>query len=287
MLFNDPYRHDILRKYTLVFGALFNEIQLQHLHANGDVAQVIKVPLTYAPKEKVLARVLADPSIDRQAAAILPRMSFELTSMTYDGSRKLRSVGRNSVRTSANNDTLFSMLNPVPYDLKYTLWVFTKYVDDGNQIVEQIVPYFTPHFAATINLIEPDVNVDCHFRLDSVVCQDLYVGQFSDRRGVMWTLEFSADAYIFGRVRESPVIKFANATFFVPNTNTASQGVGSNTAIDRVTVQPGMDANGDPTPNVQITVDYSSIDANDDWTYAVTTSGSLVPGDIGGDEGES
>lgn len=282
MLGNESFRHDLLRKYSLVVGSLFNEISVTHRNpSTGEVVRTIKVPLTYAPKEKILARVTADPRIDRQAAAILPRMSFELTSMVYNGTRKLRSVARNSVRVSSDKDELFSILNPVPYDLKYTLWVYTKYQEDHNQVVEQILPFFVPNFTATVELL-PGVLIDTHVRLDSINTQDVYVGNFTERRSVMSTIELTVDGYLFGPERRSPVIKFANSEFYVPG-KPIDESIGVTPPIDRVTVQPGMDANGDPTTNVDITVSYQDISADDDWDYIVTVSGSLVPGDVGGD----
>jgi hypothetical protein len=54
----------------------------------------IKVPITYAPKDKMLARIEQDPNIDRPTAVVtLPMMSFEMAGFHYDGSRKLATVG--------------------------------------------------------------------------------------------------------------------------------------------------------------------------------------------------
>lgn len=279
MLGNDVFRYDLLRKYSLTFGALFNEISVTHRDANGAVARTIKVPLTYAPKEKVLARVLADPAIDRQAATILPRISFELTSMSYNGTRKLPSVRKHYARVSDDKDVLTSVLNPVPYDLRYTLWVYTKYQEDHNSIVEQIAPFFVPNFTATIELM-PGLLVDTQVNLDTINTQDVYAGDFNKRRAIMTTMEFTVAGYLFGPERRTPVIKFANSEFYVPG-GSIDSGIGNTAPIDKVTVQPGMDANGDPTTNVSISVDYHEIKADDDWDYAVTIFGSLVPGDVG------
>lgn len=287
MLGREPFRHDILRKYEIVFGALFNEIFLTRRDSDGNTNQLIKVPLSWAPKEKVLARVFADPAIDRQTSAIMPRLAFELTDISYQGDNKLRSSGRHMIRLHDEGDEgkLTSMFNPVPYDLKFTLWAFVKYLEDGNQIAEQILPFFTPNFTATVNLID-DVVVDCQVRLDRAFPQDLYKDKdWMTKRGVMWTFEFTMTAYLFGPVHHHPIIKFADVGFFIPSEEPRDE-VGTLDMIDRVTVQPAMTANGDATTNVDISVAYSEIDASDDWDYGVTIYGSLVPGDIGGGEGE-
>lgn len=281
MLSRLPFKHLILRKYQLVFGSMFNQLWVTREDASGNLVKQIKVPLMYAPKEKVLARVTGDPTANRSYGSLLPRMSFEMTSVTYAAERALRSTRKSAAWVRANDpDNLDSMLNPVPYDIKFTLWVFSKYQEDGNQIVEQILPFFTPHFTATVNLIE-EINVDCQVRLDSVSVQDVYSGSFLERQAVMWTLEFTLIGYLFGPVTQHPIIKFANASLYATDGLTIDQMVGNSAPIDRVTVQPGQDANGNATTNVDITVDYHAVEANSDWDYAVTIYGSLVPGDLG------
>lgn len=286
MLGLDPFRHDLLRKYTVLFGTLFNDIQITRKDDDG-VVQLIRVPLSHAPKDKILARVNADPKIDRQAATILPRMSYELTDVVYNADNKLRTIQVSGAAVTGNPSVLTSVLNPVSYDMKFTLWVFTKYIADGYQIIEQILPFFTPNFSMTADLI-PDLMppTDLHVRLDSATPTDVYSGAFTERRACMWTLEFTMTGYLYGPVRSHPIIKFANVNFYVPFTNTAAEGVGTIDPIDRVTAQPGLLANGSPTTNAAASIPYAQISEDADWGYAVTIYGSLVPGDIGGIEGE-
>lgn len=286
MLGGEPFRHDLLRKYSMVFGSCFADLAVQRRAADGSLDRLVRVPLSYAPKEKVLARVMADPGVDRQSATILPRMSFELTSVRYNGNNKLRSVGRNRVAVDPDRSVLREQLNPVPYDLTFTLWVYVKYIEDGNQIVEQVVPFFTPCFACTVDLIEETgVQLDCQTSLDSVTVEDVYTGDFKVRRATMWTLTFTMTAYLFGPVRRHPVIKFADGRIHsVVGDRRASEATDSDSpAVDRVTVQPGLTPDGEPTTDVNLSVHYSEVAEDDDWDYAVTIAGSLVPGDVGGD----
>lgn len=270
MLAQDPFNHGLLRKYQVAFGSLFNEVVIQRTDDSG-VVQSIPVPVSYAAKEKVLARVFADPDIQRPTAVTLPRMSFEMLGMRYNGANKLRSVGRNRVAVTPDRSGVERVLNPVPYDLKFSLFIYTKYQSDANQIIEQVLPFFTPTFTMTLNLIpEIGVNVDCQVLLESVDQSFSFVdeGRIRDHRILMWRLDFSVTAYLYGPIITQPVIKFANATF-VDQT--------SNIAIDRVTVQPGLTSNGQPTTNASLTVQYSDIDADDPWDYVVTISGDLDP----------
>ena len=91
-MFGQTWSHDLIRKYVIIFGTLFNNIYLTRNNANGTVAQTIKVPLTYAPKEKMLARLTGDPTLSNQVAMTLPRMSFEILGYQYDGQRKLNTI---------------------------------------------------------------------------------------------------------------------------------------------------------------------------------------------------
>lgn len=285
MLGYDPFFHDQIRKYEMVFGTLFNEIAVRRTSTDGSTVSLLRVPISFANKDKLLARLEADANIDRPTAAQLPRMSFSLTNIAHNPTNQLRSTGRYSVMVPTDDaNTLTEMLNPVPYDFNFTLWVYTKYVEDGNQIIEQILPFFSPSFTATVNMME-GVNVDTQTTIRDCVPEDLYDGNFDKRRMTMWTLHFTMTGYLFGPVRAHPIIKFANANIIV-STNTDIRNDALSLPIDRVTAQPGQDANGVATTNVDLTVAYSQIEPGSDWDYIVTIAGSLVPGDIGGNEGE-
>src|SRR5210317_1680968 len=87
------YYNESMRKMTIAFGQLFNNIQIKRKDSSDTVIQSIRVPLSYAPKEKFLVRLDQQPSLDeREFAITLPRMSFEISGISYDGSRKLTRV---------------------------------------------------------------------------------------------------------------------------------------------------------------------------------------------------
>ena len=273
MLGYDPFFFGQLRKYQMVFGTLFNEIAVTR--PDG----LLRIPIHYAAKDKLLARVFADPNIDRKSAVTLPVISFYMSSITHNTMPQLRSNTRYRLKQTDSPDILEEQLMPVPYDLHFTMWVYTKYVEDGNQIIEQMLPFFSPQFTATVNMFD-DVHVDTQVTLNDVVPEDKYDGAFEDRRVTVWTLNFTLTGYIFGPKRQKPLIKFANVNFVV-SSNTDIRLDANTPPIDRVTVQPGMNANGDPTTNIALTVDYHTIQSDDNWDYIVEIAGSLIPGDIG------
>ena len=257
-----------------MFGTLFNDIHITRTDSTGKTTALIKVPITYGPKEKMLARVLQDPDIDRQTAvATQPMMSFEMGKLRYDGTRKLHTTGRIANKDTTDNNKLKYQYNPVPYNIDFTLYLYVKNAEDGTKILEQILPYFTPDWTTTVKLI-PEMNVimDIPVILNSVDSEDSYDGNFDKRRSLIWTLTFTLKGYIYGPVRKSNVIKFANTTFYIPSGTPDGElytAVGNTGPAERILVQPGLLANGSPTTNAAASIPYTEIEADDDYGYCV------------------
>jgi hypothetical protein len=271
-MFGHTWYFSTIRKYVILFGTLFNDIRITREDKNGNVVDLLKVPLSYAPKEKMLARFENDPDIDRPFATLLPRMSFEQISMEYDGSRKLPTVGKIVVKDPTNPNKLKYQYNPVPYNLKFRLYVYVKNAEDGTKIIEQILPFFTPEWTVTVRLIqEMNITMDIPVILDDIGIEDSYNGNFQDRRALIWTLEFTVKGYIYGPIKKTAIIKFANTNFYIPSVpdgqlNTA---VGNTDPVERVTIRPGLTANGQPTSNLANSISLSEIEADDDFGFII------------------
>ena len=165
-MFGHKFYHQAIRKYIILFGTLFNDIHIERRNSNNNVIQTIKCPLTYAPREKVTARLEQNPSITEQQSILLPRLSFEWTNMMYDPSRKLNTMNkwRNDPGDAATGGKMKYQFQPVPYDLMFDFNIYTRYAEDATQILEQITPFFTPEFTATINL-----NTDMGIKVDTPI----------------------------------------------------------------------------------------------------------------------
>ena len=272
-MFGSNYYFSTIRKYVTLFGSLFDDIHITRTNNAGHTTQVIKVPITYGPKEKMLARVTEDPNINRQAAIQLPVMSFEMTDYNYDGSRKLESIGRSVVANPNNSGQLYYQYNPVPYDIGFTLYVYVKNAEDGSKIVEQILPYFTPDWTVKAELI-PQMNqyVNIPVILDKVYLEDSYEGDFKERRALIWVLNFTLKGYIYGPVKTSPVIKFANTDFFISNVPDGElyTAVGNSSPSVLIQNTPGLTANGQPTSNSAQSISVSSITVDSDYGFITT-----------------
>ena len=220
MLNNDYFYYSTIRKYIVVFGSLFNNLIINRTDKSGNLTQIINVPLEYAEKEKMLTRVLSDPTIEREDAIILPVISFEIIYIVYDSERKMNTVGRMSNSLTDNSVNFF--YNPVPYDIHFTLNIYSKNNEDAAKIIEQILPFFTPDFTIRAFMFPNSPSIDIPIILDGVKIDDTNDQSFKDRRILIWNLGFTLKGVFNGPQKTSPVINFANVSMSTWNGNSNS-----------------------------------------------------------------
>jgi hypothetical protein len=196
------FYHEILRRTVISFGTVFNDIHIRHKNATGGDISDMRVPLAYGPMQKFLARIEQQPDLNKAVQITLPRMSFETTDISYDPTRKA-SITQTFKASDGSN--LRKVFMPVPYNVGFELNILTKLNDDALQIVEQILPYFQPSFNLTVDLIDSiGEKRDIPVVLDNIAFQDDYEGDFSTRRALIYTLNFTAKTYLFGPVADTP-----------------------------------------------------------------------------------
>ena len=200
-MFGTYFYHQISRKMVVAFGSLFNTIEVRRIDSSDAVTEVIKIPLSYGPKDKMLTRISSDPNLNPKVALTVPRMGFELLSMTYDSVRKLNTLNRNVKKGTTG---LKKQFNPVPYNWDFSLYVFVKNAEDGTQVLEQILPFFTPEFTVTMNLVSSMEEVrDIPLVLNSVTSEDTYEGDFATRRSIIWTLSFTMKGFLYPDISDN------------------------------------------------------------------------------------
>ena len=224
MLGNANFYNRTIRKIVVAFGTVFNDIYLVRYTKDGLTAkETIKVPLNWGAKEKYITRLTADPTLTKSIATTLPRISFEMTGMSYDSSRKLPTTVRNF---SANNSTsIKTQYVPVPYNFDFSLSIYVRNTEDGTQILEQILPFFTPDFSVTVDFIPlMDPKYDMPIILNSVSNEVDYEGDMMATRMIIWNLEFTAKGHIWPPVKTGKVITTANTNLFIePNSKIEQQ----------------------------------------------------------------
>ena len=207
-MLGQQFYHETIRKMVVTFGTIFNNINLVRKDNNGNIVQKMKVPLAYGPKQKFLVRLDQDANLDSKVAITLPRIGFEIGSLTYDSTRKLNRVQKFKKVKSSNSSQLDSQFMPVPYNLDFELYAMAKQSDDALQIVEQILPYFQPDYTVTINdMADMGIKRDVPIVLNSISYEDNYRGDFAERRAIIYTLTFTAKFYLYGPVTSDKVIK--------------------------------------------------------------------------------
>jgi hypothetical protein len=200
--------HKTIRKLVVAFGNLFNEIKLARYDSDGEEVEHFLVPLVYGGKEKYVSRLEGDPDLDKKVQVTLPIMSFEMGSMNYDAGRKLNTNVRNSV-ASGGSTTSLAVYNPVPFDFEFSLYVYVRNIEDGAQLMEKILPYFTPDYTISLNMI-PEMGLvkQVPIILKSVSNEIDYEGDYNTNiRSIIWTLSFTVKGYLYGPVTEPKIIR--------------------------------------------------------------------------------
>lgn len=213
MLNNNVFYHGIIRKTIVSFGRLFSDIYIDRKQGDsvtGTTVQRLQIPLAYAPKEKWIVRIDGDPNLANSTYVSLPRMSFEILSYNYDPTRKLNRMQK--ITCGDGNLAKSFMYTPVPYNIEIGLYILTKTQEDGLQILEQILPTFTPEYNLAVKVV-PEMNViqDVPVILNSVSVADEYDGDFQTRRFVTHTLNFTLKTNMFGAVSSQGVIDKVDA----------------------------------------------------------------------------
>lgn len=237
MLQNRHFYHRTIRKVVVAFGTLFNNIQL--IRYTKDLSQEkerFRVPLSYGSKEKYVTRLFADPNLIKSMSIVVPRISFEMTGLSYDVGRKQISTIRNF---SANNSTrLNTQFVPIPYNFDFSMSIFVRNTEDGTQILEQILPYFTPDFNVTVDFIPGmDQKYDLPIILNSVNTTTEYEGDFLSTRYITWDLDFTAKGYIWPSINTGKYIRQAN-TNLILSENPDDYLNSGNVAITQIKTTP-------------------------------------------------
>ena len=187
----------IIRKLVVGFGNLFDNITLVRYNPDNTEAERFIVPVAYAAKELYVQRIQGDPNLDKKVQMTLPRMSFEMVGLSYDASRKQNTNFKSFVQP---NNGIKSQYNPVPYNFDFNLYLYVRNIEDGTQIIEHILPYFTPDYTIKLNLV-PEMGVvkEVPIVLNSTNHETTYEGpRDSDPRMIIWTLNFTVKGYVFG-----------------------------------------------------------------------------------------
>ena len=247
-MFGTYFYNKNIRNVVILFGTVFNDIIVRRVTSAGATQEEFRVPIAYGPSEKFLVRLREATDISKGKVGLtLPRMSFEFTSIVYDPARKLQTTKRYKKIKSGDNTKLTTIYNPVPYNFDFTLSVMVKNSDDGTQILEQILPYFTPEYQVTMNEMSTmGIKRDIPIIFTGLSTEDSYEGDFLTRRALIHTLTFTVQAFLYGPTSDVGVIREVDVNKF--------DGLTSTTSASNTDIKP----------------DPLSSDADDDYGYTTT-----------------
>lgn len=247
MLGQNHFYHETIRRCVIAFGSVFNDIDIRRKDANGTAIQSLKVPLSYGPKQKFLARLYENPSLTNTHQLTLPRMGFEISGFTYDSQRKVNKLNVRKTIGSTSSQ-LKRQYQSVPYNLTFNLYIMAKNQEDALQVVEQVIPFFTPAYTLTINAV-PDMGIKDDFPLilDSLTYEDDYEGDFASRRSIIYTMSFTAKMNFYGPISEQGIIKTVQADVFADAPESTIAG---------------------PNTRLVMTPDPTSANATDDYGFS-------------------
>ena len=197
----------VMRKIVVGFGNLFDNLTLVRYNSDNSEAERFIVPIAYAAKELYVQRLQGDPNLDKKVQMTLPRLSYEMMGIKYDTSRKQNTNIRNFASTT--NGGVVGQYNPVPYDYDFNLYLYVRNIEDGTQLIEHILSYFTPDYTIKLNLI-PEMGIikEIPVVLNSATHETEYEGdRDSDTRTIIWTMNFTAKGFIYGPISDSKIIK--------------------------------------------------------------------------------
>ena len=235
-----PQYNRVIRKLVVGFGNLFNEISLVRYNPDLSEAERFLIPIAYATKERYVMRLEDDYTLDKKVQVALPRLSFEMTGLSYDSSRKQNTNIKNFAQTLTG---VVAQYNPVPYNFDFSLYLYVRNIEDATQVLEHIIPYFTPDYTIKLNLI-PEMGIvkEIPVILNTTSHEILYEGERDqETRMIIWTLNFTVKGFIFGKSSTTGIIKTSITNILndigaddVVTFNMSATGVGSYQAGETV-----------------------------------------------------
>lgn len=200
------YYNSSLRRYIVLMGDLFSRISVARQRRDG--IKFIKVPISYSTKEKFMQTLNKYNSITSQedvakVETILPRLNLQLVDMMYNPTYKTTMMNR--TKSVKDNRAQVSQYSPAPYKMIFELGIYTRYEDDVFQIIEQILPYFQPHFNTTITELHENqepIERDIRIVYQSISPDETSDGDTYTRRHIEWSIMFEVNGWIYPPVTE-------------------------------------------------------------------------------------
>mgnify|MGYP003949093987 CR=1 FL=1 len=164
------------------------------------------VPLYIAPKEKVVSNLIVNGMDKPQSDNQLPKMSVYWNSMEPNLDERARGMKMDRhllIETEVDeggkkvSKQIYTDLQTVPYKMGIELTIWTKYEDEAVQLLENILPFFTPELP--VSLYERAVGIERKVSVKLISQSHNYVGDLNepDRRVIQHNLSFTMECNLY------------------------------------------------------------------------------------------
>ena len=217
MLGTDYFYNGNVKKIIAVFGSLFNDMSIAKVVA-GKSEGITRVPLAYGPRQRFLERLpTSDVNSITHVALRMPRMSFEITSITFDSSTKLNRLNSTTIPIGSDASLDYTRVyQAAPYKIGIQLSILSHHQDDALQIFEQILPYFNPEYTVTVKDMEyVGSKTDLPIVLTNTSFTDDYTGSIEgSQRVIIYTLDFDIRVKFTAPAPPVGVIKYVDVELY-------------------------------------------------------------------------
>lgn len=247
---------DIVKKVTASFGYIFNDLKVVR-DIEGKPKKIINVPLIYSNKEKWYSIIKNPGSIKEENPDLYkaivsfesPIISYYLTNIEPDTTRLLNSS--NTIKCNGNNSKIKYIRNRVPVIFNFDVRIRATRNNDLFQLIEQILPYFTPSFKFYINDIDfIENNTEYKVTWEGMDKIDEFEGAYDENsRHISRNLSFKVYGYLYGPTFEGDTIKHIEIEMTDDK---------ADTFLDRITIDvdpPTAEKNDDYDVITKITVE--------------------------------
>jgi len=205
-----------------------NDIKIIRYNRQGEFQKYVNVPLKFGPKEKIWYWIN-----ERKDDKYLPIMNCMMTSLEYDEMRQVNKVYKVTKTLSPSGGTIDRFINPVPYNIGFSLEIWALHMVDIDQIIEQILPYFTPEIYVKLKISELDIDQDIKVVFTGAIPQTTPEISDEEHRVVRWGLDFMMHGYLFQPVKDQKLIKKIIRNYYTNDTSWDGRS-NSSTFNDRV-----------------------------------------------------
>lgn len=207
--------------YTTIaaFSELFNDLTVRVYDKDNNIVGIKPVPLSLAPKEKIVAILTANEvnDVDPQFDNYLPRISISPPNgFTF---AQARARGKNDRRLlnieydlGTQHKVMQTDVQGAPYDITFEVTIWTKYMVDGLQLIEYLTPYFAPEQYISFKERSFGLEHKSKVTLTSVSPNFVYELGETERRVITWTLGFTVESYMYKPMELTPEILCTNIT---------------------------------------------------------------------------